>query len=107
MKYKHDIHIGELIKNIFEKSSLSISEFAKKLNCERTNIYRIFKRKSVDTDLLMNISEILNHDFFCHLYNEASISQNNMKLSIEVKDNYIEIIKHKNIDIFIKNFGDQ
>lgn len=37
---------------------------AKKINCERTNIYYIFRQPSINTELLMKISLVLNVDFF-------------------------------------------
>lgn len=58
------IHIGELIKKELQTQERSISWFANKLCCERTNVYSIFKRKSIDTDLLLRISLILHRDFF-------------------------------------------
>ena len=58
------IHIGHKIQEVFEETEHSISWFAKKLNFDRTNIYSIFNRKSIDTDLLFEISEILHYDFF-------------------------------------------
>ena len=58
------IHIGSIIKEIFDQQELSASLFAKQLCCDRTNVYSIFKRESIDTALLEKISTILNHDFF-------------------------------------------
>ncbi len=58
------IHIGHKIQEVFEATEHSISWFAKKLNFDRSNIYSIFNRKSIDTDLLFEISEILHYDFF-------------------------------------------
>ena len=58
------IHIGDIIKKQFDAQGHTVSWFAKQLCCDRTNIYSIFKRKSIDTALLEKISMILNHDFF-------------------------------------------
>ena len=58
------IHIAHKIQEVFEATEHSISWFAKKLNFDRSNIYSIFNRKSIDTDLLFEISEILHYDFF-------------------------------------------
>lgn len=62
---KH-VHIGELIKREFDKlpRSCTVTWFARLLHCDRTNIYDIFSRQSIDTALLMRISCILNHNFF-------------------------------------------
>lgn len=59
--------IGLLIKEELEKQERSISWFARKLSCDRSNIYRLFQKDSVDTGLLLRISILLNHDFFSDL----------------------------------------
>ena len=37
---------------------------ARKLECNRTNVYKIFHRSSIDAALLLRISNILKRDFF-------------------------------------------
>lgn len=58
------IHIGQEIKTELQRQERSVSWFAKKLYCDRTNVYSIFKRQSIDTELLLRISQILNQNFF-------------------------------------------
>ena len=58
------IHIGQLIESELHRQERSVSWFAQKLCCERTNVYSIFKRKSIDTALLIRICQILHYDFF-------------------------------------------
>lgn len=58
------IHIGKLIEAELRRQERSVTWFAKKLFCERTNIYNIFKRQSIDTETLLRISLILHYDFF-------------------------------------------
>ena len=60
---KDKVHIGQLIKSVFDKSGMSVSELARQLHCERTNVYTIFKRRTIDVELLAMLSEILNHNF--------------------------------------------
>lgn len=62
------IHIGLLIRQKLEERQMAIAEFATLLHYERTNVYKIFKRKSVDIELLMRISEILQYDFLTEIY---------------------------------------
>ena len=54
------IHIGELIEKELHRQERSVTWFANKLYCDRSNVYSIFKRQSIDTDLLLRISLILN-----------------------------------------------
>ena len=58
------LHIGKLVRKHLEEVGMTKSEFARRLNTSPQNIYGIFKRKSIDTELLKNISTILNYDFF-------------------------------------------
>ena len=69
------IHVGSIIKEIFDKQEASVSWFAKQLCCDRTNIYSIFKRESIDTALLVKISTILNHDFFKYYSQDLDIQK--------------------------------
>ena len=60
------IHIGNLIKEVFanQPKTHTIKWFAEQLHCRRGNIYDIFHRATSDTELLVRISRILDHDFF-------------------------------------------
>ncbi len=58
------IHIGHLIRQELIRQERSPSWLARKINCERTNIYDIFERVSINTDLLAKISRVLDYDFF-------------------------------------------
>lgn len=58
------LHIGHLIKSVFDESGMTVSELARRLHYERTNIYTIFKRRTIDVELLAKLSEALNHNFF-------------------------------------------
>lgn len=58
------IHIGISIKQELERQERTVSWFARKLCCERSNVYSIFKRSSIDTDMLLRISKILHYNFF-------------------------------------------
>lgn len=57
------MHIGKLIEEELHQQERSITWFARKMYCDRTNVYKIFKRKSIDTELLMRISFILKKLF--------------------------------------------
>lgn len=66
------LHIGKKIKEVWRKSRLKGTEFAAAINRDRQVIYDIFKRESIDTELLQQIGKVLNHDFF-NYYSEASV----------------------------------
>lgn len=58
------IHIGNLIEKEMRQQGHTATWFARSLFCNRQNVYNIFQRKSIDTDLLMRISLVLHHNFF-------------------------------------------
>lgn len=61
------IHIGQLIEAELHRQERTVTWFANKLYCDRTNVYKIFRKQSIDTELLLRISHILNYNFF-HYY---------------------------------------
>lgn len=70
MKKKHnsEIFIGKIIEQKVKESHLSVSQFASLISRSRTTIYDIFNRKSIDIDLLLTISEVLDYDFLTEIY---------------------------------------
>lgn len=42
----------------------TVAWLAKELNCNRCNVYNIFSRATIDTELLARISRAMNHNFF-------------------------------------------
>ena len=58
------VHIGKKIKQQLLLKKISVADFALKINTTRNNVYNIFARQSIDSELLFKISIILNHDFF-------------------------------------------
>ncbi|MBR4118873.1 MAG: XRE family transcriptional regulator [Bacteroidales bacterium] len=64
------IHIGKLIEEEMRLQERTPAWLAKKINCERPNVYYIFRQKSINTDLLLRISHALNHNFFLYYIKE-------------------------------------
>ena len=58
------VEIGQKIKEIFDARNMKLTEFADELGTVRQNVYRIFKKRHVDTGLLLKISQVLHHNFF-------------------------------------------
>lgn len=50
------LHIGSIIEQELRRQRRSVSWFAKELCCDRTNVYKLFKKEEVDTRLLYRIS---------------------------------------------------
>lgn len=56
--------IGDEIRKVLVRKHLSGAWLAVRIGCDRTNIYKILRKKSIDTSLLLRISVVLDHDFF-------------------------------------------
>lgn len=68
------IHIGSLIKQKLQEQGRSVTWFAVALHCDRTNVYKIFQKSSIDSSLLYRISCVLGYDFFAeytHSFQES------------------------------------
>jgi hypothetical protein len=63
MATQTNLHIGHLIKSVFDESGMTISEFARCIHTTRSNVYFIFERPSIDILQLLDICEALNHNF--------------------------------------------
>ncbi len=94
-----NIHIGELIEEKFnEKSrkerSFTKAEFARRINLHRSTIYLLFQQKSIDIELLITISHVLEYDFIENVYKKASpIKKDTAIVGIEVPISELENIK--------------
>ena len=75
------IDIGKQIKAILKQQNKSVSWLARKLNTNRTYVYRIFKKQSIDTEVLRQISIILKHDFFS-VYSKDIAENPNKKVDL-------------------------
>lgn len=58
------IFIGKLIQEELRVQQKSVVWLARELGCNRTNIYKIFNRRSIDAELLLRISRVLGRNFF-------------------------------------------
>lgn len=59
-----EIHIGSLIRRRLDEKGYSVVWLARQLACSLTNVYKIFEKPHIDTDMLARISTVLDYDFF-------------------------------------------
>lgn len=64
------MHVGDFIKKEMVRQGRRVSWLANQLGCHRNNVYLIYSRSWIDTETLMKISAILQHDFFADLSKE-------------------------------------
>lgn len=58
------VEIGQKIKEVFDNRNIKLTDFADELGTVRQNVYRIFKKRHLDTGLLLKISRVLDYNFF-------------------------------------------
>lgn len=64
------IEIGKEIKKVLDQRGMTQAQFAIMINKTRQTVQDILVRKSIDTELLLKISEVLGFDFFA-LYSQS------------------------------------
>ena len=88
-----DKHLGTFIKNKVKEKGITVAEFARRIHCTRRNIYQIYKKNSLDTDLIKRISLALEIDLLS-TFNKLSF----LKLKNDVQPETIEKYYEKSIN---------
>lgn len=102
-------HIGRKIKELVERKKMSVEELASKLQKSHTAIYDIYKKQDINTELLTQISEVLDvpisywfqEDDISHVtdnteekYSKTNISYIvDLRNQLKVKDSQIEFLQ--------------
>lgn len=63
------IDMGRMVEDVFRRSKTggrkcNVTWLAARLNCDRRNVYDIFRRPTIDSQLLAQLSIVLEHNFF-------------------------------------------
>lgn len=77
------MHIGQHIEGILKQQGRTARWLSLSIPTERSNVYNIFHRESIDTKLLMRISVVMEHDFFADLCEEYKVELENEKAAKE------------------------
>jgi hypothetical protein len=98
------VEIGQKIKGVFDERNMKLTEFADELGTVRQNVYRIFKKRHVDTGLLLKISQVLRHNFFqYYVAQPAEIDEKIQALRMETNDFQKQLeLSRKEIDYLRK-----
>lgn len=64
------IHVGQEIRRRLEEKNCTVVWLAHQLSCSRTNMYKIFEKPHLDSEMLFRISVVLDYDFFALLSNQ-------------------------------------
>jgi len=66
----NSVNIGELIHAEMVRQNRTVNWLAKEIYCEKSNVYKLFRRKSIDLAQVMRISEVLGHNFLRDCFTE-------------------------------------
>ena len=64
MEHTGNIHIGHLIQAQLKADQRSASWLAREIGCSRNHLYKVFRKSSLDGELLLSISLAMNFNFF-------------------------------------------
>ena len=59
-----NIHIGHIIQARLKTDQRSVSWLAREIGCSRNHLYKVFRKPSLDGELLLSISLSMNFNFF-------------------------------------------
>ncbi len=85
MSEERKIHIGHIIEDVFWKSGMTITQFAKLITCSRSNVYSIFERSDISLELLIKISVALKHNFLEDVSNAYGFKASTSLLQINIQ----------------------
>jgi len=82
------INAGQLVREVFKSTGLSVTELGKRVGTTRQNIYRIFDRKSIDSALLFRLGKAMSYDFYKHFsdyMSDEGIKVNNVDRGVDLQ----------------------
>ena len=97
MNFKN-IHIGQMIEKIVAESGIEISRLCNFMKCTEEEILKMYKVPSLDTELLLKWSKILDYDFF-RLYTQHLI----LYAPLSAVDEKTKVKKKSSLPQFRKN----
>ena len=82
------ISIGKIVRKFAEGRGLSQKQFGALINRHEKTVANIYKRQTIDTELLLTICKATNHDFFSYFYETEPLKT---LRELELADLYKEI----------------
>lgn len=79
------LHIGEKIRDKAAEKRIGPSELGRMINTSKQNIYSIYRRKTIDTELLVKLGKALSFDFFQY-YTDKPEAKNEKKSKQELAE---------------------
>lgn len=62
--HESNIHIGHLIQAQLKADKRSVGWLSREIGCSRNHLYKVFRKPSLEGELLLRISLAMNFNFF-------------------------------------------
>lgn len=84
---KKNVDIGAIIKGIVKKREMKVTEFSRRLGFSNRNYAYslVFNKRSLDTDMLREISILLEYNFFSEYFEKEPIKHRTIMIEADEK----------------------
>ena len=80
------VNIGAIVREKVEEKGLSQAEFARQIGIQRQNVVKtVFEKASLDTNLLCNISEVLDCNLFDYFKSNNGNDKTELRATITIE----------------------
>ena len=106
-----NIHIGSLIKMRIEERNMNVLRICKFLKCTEEELISILSKKSLDSEIILKLSTLLEYDFFrlysqyLILYAPQTISTNNPEKKTALPQYRKNIYTKEMVDFILEQIG--
>lgn len=99
MAAQEKLHIGQMIKAVFDESGLSVAELARRIHTARSNVYFIFERPSIDMNQLLDLCDALNHNFLDDIQLQRGMKSSLCPREIHIDLNLEDLCDEKTVRV--------
>lgn len=96
------MHVGQRIKERAEELQIAAPSLADMIGTTKQNMYSIFKRASVDTELLKLLGKALKFNFFAWLAENEDLGTNEEQGAYGISQKEISALKEENQSLKIQ-----
>ena len=68
-----EVLLGKKVYLAMLERGMSVEQLAGAIGCTKKNVYKFFQKRSINTDLLLKLSQVVQHDFFAEISRNLQI----------------------------------
>ena len=99
MVTQEKLHIGRMVKAVFDERGMSVAELARRIHTARSNVYFIFERPSIDMNQLLDLCDALNHNFLDDIQIQRGLKSNLCPRQIHIDLNLDDLSNEKAVQV--------